>query len=228
MNQLLSRFFKSFLLSSILLAILGLLLIFQSEFTIFSISYIVGGILVGIGVFTLINYFRNINSSYAKELDIIYGIVSIVLGVLIIKHPKAIASVIPLIIGAVIIISSAAKLQYSLDLKKNKNDLWKVTMGIAVLTILCGTLLIFNPFAGAVYITKIVGVLIFVYALLDIISTLTLKNTVSQIHTAIEEGIVEAEVTEEKEAEEEEEEEEDTKKEKKATKKKTTKKKGAK
>ena len=173
-------------------------------------------------MFTLINYFRNINSSFAKELDIIYGIVSIVLGVLIIKHPKAIASVIPLIIGAVIIISSAAKLQYSLDLRKNKNDLWKVTMGISVLTILCGTLLIFNPFAGAVYLTKIVGVLIFVYALLDIISTLTLKNTVSQIHTAIEEKIVEAEITEENDDEVEE------KKEKKTTKKKTTKKKGAK
>ena len=46
-------------------------------------------------------------------------------------------------------------------------------------------------------IVSIIMLLIFVYALLDIISTLTLKNTVSQIHTAIEEKIVEAEITEE-------------------------------
>lgn len=218
MNQLLSRFFKSILLSSVLLAILGLLLIFQSEITIFSISYIIGGVLVAIGVFTLLSYVRNINHPAANELNIIYGAVTIILGVLIIKHPKAIASVIPLIIGTIIVVNSAAKLQYSLDLKKNKNDLWKTTMGISILTILCGTLLIFNPFVGAVYFTKIVGVLIFVYALLDIISTVSLKNTVSQIHDAIEEGIKEADITEEDSKEEKEKPKKTTKKRKKTKK----------
>ena len=72
-------------------------------------------------------------------------------------------------------------------------------MIFSILTMLCGILLIFNPFTGAEFITKIIGILILVYAILDVISTITIRNTVKHIHVAIEEGIAEAEVVEEKE-----------------------------
>jgi len=59
---------------------------------------------------------------------------------------------------------------------------------------------VINPFKGAEFLTKIVGVLITVYSVLDIISTLTIKNTLKQIHTAIEDTIVDAEIIEEKDS----------------------------
>jgi UPF0716 family protein affecting phage T7 exclusion len=62
-------------------------------------------------------------------------------------------------------------------------------MIISVITIVCGIMLIFNPFKGAVFITKVVGALILTYAVLDIISTLTIKNTVKQLHEAIAESV---------------------------------------
>jgi uncharacterized membrane protein HdeD (DUF308 family) len=55
MSELMNKVFKSSLFSSIGLAILGLLLIFQSEITIMSISYIVGAILVALGTLATIN-----------------------------------------------------------------------------------------------------------------------------------------------------------------------------
>jgi len=198
MSNILNRFFKSILLSSIILATLGLLLIFQSEITIIAIAYIIGGVLIAIGVLTLLNYIREIDNPLRNELNIIYGIVSIVLGIIVIKNPPAMASVIPLVIGVIIIINSAAKLEYSLELKKSNNDLWKTTMILSIITVLCGILLIFNPFAGAVVLTKIVGILIFVYAILDIISTVAFEKTVKSIRKKIEENTVEAEIVEEK------------------------------
>ena len=75
-------------------------------------------------------------------------------------------------------------------------------MALSLITVLCGILLIFNPFAGAVFITKIVGILILAYALLDIISTLMFENTVRNIKKEIKEIVEdtkEAEVIEEKE-----------------------------
>ena len=114
-------------------------------------------------------------------------------------NPQAIASVIPFILGIAIIISSATKLQYAFELKANNNRLWKVTMLISILSTLFGVILLFNPFKGAVMFTKIVGIFILGYAILDIISTITIKRNVKIIHNAIEAVVIDADVVEEKE-----------------------------
>lgn len=199
MEGLMKNFSRSSLISSIVLIVLGVLLIFQSEATIISISYIIGGVLILLGVLALLRFVKNSNKDAKSELDIIYGIVTIILGVLIINNPQAIASIIPFVLGISIIINSATKLQYAFELKANENNLWKATMFLSLISALCGIVLIFNPFKGAVVFTKIVGLFIILYSILDIISTLTINKNVSIIHSAIEGAVVDAEVIEEEE-----------------------------
>lgn len=214
MSELMNKIFKSSLFSSVGLAILGLLLIFQSEITIVSISYIIGAVLVALGALAAINYVKSKETNNRKEMDIVYGTVCIVLGILVICNPQGIASLLPFIIGLVIIITSATKLQYGVELKRQNSNLWKTTVILSIITMLCGVLLIFNPFQGAIFITKVVGILILIYAILDIISTISIKRTVNKLHKSIEQHIVEAEVIEETE------EKETTKKDKKGKEKK--------
>lgn len=196
MSDLMSKFFRSSILGSVGMAILGILLIFYSEITIVSISYIIGAILVAIGVLAILKFIKAYNNSNKNELDMVYGIVSVVLGIIVITNPEGIASIIPFVVAIVIIISSATKLQYSLELKRSNNDLWKSTMIISIITMLCGILLVFNPFQGAVMFTRVVGILILIYAILDLSSTIAIKRSVKQIRDAIEE-VIEAEVVEE-------------------------------
>ncbi len=198
MNKFMEKIFKSSLLNSMALIILGLLLIFQSEATIVSISYIIAAVIIVVGVVAGLRYIKNFKEDTRSELDLIYSVVCIVLGIVVIKNPQAIASIIPFVIGVVIIINSATKLQYSMELKENQNNLWKSTMILALITTVCGIVLIFNPFSGAVLITRIVGILILIYSILDIISTLSIRSTVKQIHNAVEETIVDAEIIEDK------------------------------
>ncbi len=197
MSDLMNKFFRSSILGSLGMAILGILLIFYSEITIVSISYIIGAILIAIGVLALLKFIRAYDKASKNELEIVYGIVCVILGIIVITNPKGIASIIPFVVAIIIIVNSATKLQYSLELKKSDNDLWKSTMIISLVSMLCGVLLIFNPFEGVVMITRVVGVLILIYALLDLSSTISIKRSVKQIHEAIEE-IVEADVVEEK------------------------------
>jgi len=215
MKNVMSKFFKTSLFSSIGLAILGILLIFQSELTIVSLSYIIGAVLVALGILGVINYAKNKETEKKKEMDLVYGTVCIVLGLVVIGNPQGIASLIPFVIGMVIIISSVIKLQYSIELKGKGNNLWKSTFILSVTTLLCGILLIFNPFQGAVIITKIIGILILVYAILDIISTISIKSTVNKLHKSIEEHIAEADVVEESEDDEDKKSKRNNKKEEK-------------
>lgn len=199
MEKLMKKFFRSSIITSVVLLTLGLLLFFQSEATIVAISYIIGGILVALGVLAIIKFIQGTNKEGKNELEIVYGVVTVILGTLIIKNPEAIASIIPLILGVAIIISSATKLQYAFELKANSNKLWKATMLVSIISTLCGVILLFNPFKGAVVFTKVVGLFIIIYAVLDTISTLTIKRNVKIIHNAIEAVVTDAEVIEETE-----------------------------
>lgn len=207
---------KSSIVTSILLLTLGILLVFESEATIYTISYIVGAILICAGAYALIRFFTNSKKTTNSiiGLDVLYGIVTIILGGLIIKNPGAIGSLLPIVLGIAIIVSSANKIQYAFSLKNGDNDLWKTTMVISIVGTICGVVLLFNPFAGAVLIMRIVGIFIIIYAILDAVSTFIIKKNVEEFRNVISSTKVEeADIVEEKETKE------NKKKSKKSTKK---------
>ena len=204
MSNFMKKGFTSSLITSIILAVLGILLIVATEATIISISYIIGGILILLGFFGLVDYIRKIDTETKTSVDLVYGIVTVILGVLIVMNPKAIASIINYVLGIIIVISSAVKLNYAIQLKGNNNSLWKSTIIFSLITTICGLILIFKPFTGAIVATKIIGAIVLIYAILNIISTLTIRKEVLNLHKAIsnannEKVTREAEVVEEKE-----------------------------
>lgn len=201
METLMKKFFRSSLISSIILMIIGVLLILQSEITIITISYLIGTLLIAMGAIAIIKFIKNINNVAREELDIFYGVVTIILGVIVVYNPEAIASIIPIIIGIGIIINSATKLQYALELRKSLNKQWKTTVVISIISAVCGVILICNPFKGAVVIMQIIGGFIVAYSILDIVSTITIKKNVAAIHNAIDGNINDAEVVDEENVE---------------------------
>ena len=201
MDNLMKKFFRSSIVTSTILVILGMLLFFKSEATIITIAYIIGAILIALGAVAIITFIKNTNNVEKNQLDIVYGVVTIIMGVLVVSTPEAIASIIPIIIGIGIVISSATKLQYSFELKSCNNPQWKATMIVSIISTICGIIWLVNPFKGAVVITQVVAIFIIVYGLLDIISTIIIKKNVNAIYNAIEEEVSEAEVVSESETE---------------------------
>lgn len=198
MESLMKKFFKSSLFISTILIILGFLLVFKSDTTIMMISYIIGGVLVAIGILALIRYIRAGESPLERnELDIVYGIVTVIFGIIIIQSYQAVASVIPAVLGVAIIINSAGKLNYAFQLKDDENRMWKTTMVVAIISVIFGVILLFNPFEAALSIMKIIGIVIIIYALLDLISTIAIRRNVNKIQRAVEETITDAVIVEE-------------------------------
>ena len=189
MSNFMKRIYRSSLLTSIVAAFVGLMLIIASTEIIIAISYSVGAVLIALGVIGIISYIRELNTEESDQLDLVYGLVTIILGAIVIQNPTAIASIIPIVFGLVMIISSSIKINYALNLKSKDNDLWKSTLILSLLTTLCGVLLIFRPFEGADLIAKILGAIILSYAILDIISTITIKRNIKKLHKEIKESV---------------------------------------
>ena len=165
------------LISSIFLLLLGLLLFFKSGATLIGISYLVGGVLIALGVIAIINFLRNSSKDIFVELNIVYGIVSIVAGIFLVTVPEFIGSIIPIVVGIAVIISSSFKIQQALVLKNLGSKYFAPSIIMAIMCLICGVVILFNPFTSAVVVTQIIGLFMIIYAVLDIINSFILKKS---------------------------------------------------
>ena len=183
------RLFRMSIFTSIFFIALGLFLVIKPDTTITAISYIIGGIIMVTGITFLIKYFSNREQYGLFSGDLIFGVLSIVIGLVLILNPTALAKVIPFIIGVWILISSVTKIEYSMQLKSIDNRAWVYTMIIAIITFSWGLLLIFDPFGGAMAITQIIGIFILVYAILDFIEIFIIRKNLKDIKKEVKEAI---------------------------------------
>ena len=178
MKSEIKNMFVSSLISSCVMLVMGLILFINPESTITLISYIFGGVLVIVGANALINYYMR--KQQISTFELIYGVLGIVGGLILILNPRAIASLIPLVLGIWITISSLGKLKYIWD-NAMKDRKGTISLIITIIMLILGILLIFKPFDGAKMIAQMVGLFLVIYAILDIVQSFMIKSTVTAI-----------------------------------------------
>ena len=183
MKSEIKNMFISSLISSCVMLVMGLILFINPESTITLISYIFGGVLVIVGANALINYYMR--KQQISTFELIYGVLGIVGGLILILNPRAIASLIPLVLGIWITISSLGKLKYIWD-NAMKDRKGTISLVITIIMLILGILLIFKPFDGAKMIAQMVGLFLVIYSILDIVQSFMIKNTVESIVVEIE------------------------------------------
>ena len=160
--------------SSILFIVIGLLLFFKPGDTLKTISYVIGGLILVFGIFGVARFSKS--DKKGLNFDLIYGILSLLAGLIIICNPEALASIIPIILGIWIVINSAIKIQYSFYMKSDTSKKWIATLTMSSITLICGIVLLFNPFKAASYVAQAVGLFIIVYAVIDLVESFMMKN----------------------------------------------------
>lgn len=184
--------YKTSLIFSIVLFIIGLFLLIKPEATLDTISYIIGILLMIWGVIPVITFISNKDNNNYLETSFIIGIFAVIFGIIVMLNPKFIVSIIPFVIGIWMIINGITKLTYSINLNKETDAMNSII--ISAIILVCGIVLVFNPFAGAKVLTQIIGIFIIIYSVLDIIECHTLKKNVKQISKKVkkEDNIIEA------------------------------------
>lgn len=180
MKNMFSNFLKLSILSSIIFILFGLLLFINPDGVITSISLIIGLILLIIGIVELVCYFKDrINYQNILMLSLFF----IATGIILISNPNIIATIIPIFIGVCMLALGIQKIDIAMLIKGS--DRWVYILITGIITLLCGILLIVNPIKGAFIATKMIGLIIMVYSVLDIIDCLVLKKNVKEINKII-------------------------------------------
>lgn len=179
--EYLEKFLKktgwSSLLSSVVFAILGIILIVNPEGTVKLISGILGTMFILIGLYKLATYFANREDNNFYDLNLAYGIIAVILGIVTIVYTREIGSIFRILIGIWIIYSSITRMNLSVRLKAIDSKVWLYSLIIALAMFICGLYIIFT--ANVIIIT--IGTIILIYSILDIIESVLFLNNVSKL-----------------------------------------------
>lgn len=179
MKDMLKKTTNKNMITSIIILLFGIFIFIKPDTTVKTISFLLGIILLISGINNIVGAFNNKES--INDLNIAIGIIIIVASLVLFFNPTIIASIIPLIVGIYMIISSAFKLQYLYSLKSLTNKWDTSVVIIAIVTLILGVLLVFNPFGGVIAITKLIGIFLVIYAILDIVNNINIKKKVKDV-----------------------------------------------
>ena len=172
---MLKKVFNISIISSVLLFLFGLVLAVNAEGFIKSITVAIGVVLLLIGVFPVIDYFRYRKDGLGASVGLISGIFSIVCGLMLLINEDLLMILIPVFIGVWMIINGINKIQVSFEIKDLGEKSWIITFIYSILIIVLGGYFIVNPISGATTVTSFIGIILCIYAVLDIIDCIIIK-----------------------------------------------------
>ena len=172
---MLKKVFNISIISSVLLFLFGVVLAVNAEGFIKSITVAIGVVLLLIGVFPVIDYFRYRKEGLGASVGLISGIFSIVCGLMLLINEDLLMILIPVFIGVWMIINGINKIQVSFEIKDLGEKSWIITFIYSILIMVLGGYFIVNPISGATTVTSFIGIILCIYAVLDIIDCIIIK-----------------------------------------------------
>lgn len=167
MNKYLEKYVSkdpSSLINSVLFLLIGIILFANPNGIISFISYIIGIVVIIVGVVKILSAVKNKGASnYDSNLTI--GIICAVVGVILIFCGSIIELVFRFFIGGWILLSGVNKLVNALNLK-NVSDKWKALLVISILLIIIGLYVILR--SNLVFSS--IGLIMIIYSSISIIS----------------------------------------------------------
>ena len=161
MNKLLSKDPTS-IINSVLFLLIGIILFTYGDDIISVISYILGVVVIIIGVVKTLNATKN-NTSPNYNANLALGIMLIVLGIALIFCGPIIKIVLRFFIGAWILVGGANKLIAAINLKKESKD-WIKLLVISILLLVIGLYVVLKSLGF-----KYIGLVMIIYSVIAIV-----------------------------------------------------------
>ncbi|MCI8518956.1 MAG: DUF308 domain-containing protein [Clostridia bacterium] len=165
------------ILTSLVLAALGGVLIWKPTETVKFVSYALGAIFIIVGIAKVINYFLSRGKYEFYNYDLVFGLMAIVLGIITICCSSTIGSIFRIIIGIWIVYSSIIRLNLSFKLKSMDVKAWIYSFILAILMFICGLYVALSE--GSIVIA--IGIVIVIYAVIDIAESIIFMRNVKDI-----------------------------------------------
>ena len=160
------------ILTGVLYILLGIVALVIPETMQKTLGYLIGIVLIVAGLISIICYLlRDARENYYHN-EFVFGLVGMVVGAAVLYKVEVIISLIPFILGILVLFSGCSKLQDAIDLKRLGYGSWAGMLVVAVINIILGIVLICNPFKAAIVLFRVLGVGLILSGASDCFSTI--------------------------------------------------------
>lgn len=186
------RFEKSSIIISILFFLLGLILFIDFNKVINFVSYVLGTIIIALGVYKLWSYYRKkLNNDLTDYNEFGFGVVDLILGVLIIVLAEAFTTILRFFVGGYILLAGINRFVQTMSNNELKRNKFISLLLMSIIVIGLGVYTILNKNS-----LDIIGLLIMIYSVIEIIESVMFRT--SNKKEEINNEVIEVEVVEKK------------------------------
>ena len=170
MRNLMETLAKYAILRALIYLMLGFLMLFFPNSMIHILVYILAAYLIIQGIINLVLYFRRRSQPDTAYFEIVSGVFFLILGLVLIVFLKPIISIVPIILGILIVLNGTIGFVQAIDAKK-----YGMKSGVAmilynVVLVIVGIILMLNPFASVTVLFRVFGIIMIVMGIMEIIN----------------------------------------------------------
>ena len=192
--KLLKSIRKEYIVSSAIIILLGIILAFFPTASTKFLCYGVAAFFILMGVVVTIKYCRSLDKGFLETMSLVAGILIGLLGFYILVKPLALASILWLVFGIIMVVDGIYKIMHAISLGKNGATRWWTVLIIAAITTLLGLIVVFKSEAVAIGFIRFIGIAFIVDGIADIFSTIYLSKVIKKLEPEyVESKITEAE-----------------------------------
>ena len=174
------------MLTSLLYIVLGIVALLIPETMVKTLGYLIGILLILAGAVSMICYLlREAHQNYYRN-DFGYGLMGIAVGILFLYKVDWIISLVPAILGILVVASGCRKLQDVIDMKRMGYGNWVLVLILAAVNVAFGVGLIMNAFEAALLFLQLVGAGLIFSGVTDCASCLYLAGKVKKYFEDLE------------------------------------------
>lgn len=139
--------------------------------------YKIGGVLfIGIGIAKVVGYFSKDVLQLAFQHDLAMGIVSMIIGLLMLIWTKDMMRILTICLGLFMLVEALLKIQTAIDARQIGMRGWWLILIIGLTTAVIGGLLVTVPIRGTNLIIRLMGLMILAYGIMNLY---VVQNTVN-------------------------------------------------
>lgn len=166
------------LLTAILSAIYGLVLIIWPDTSAKTLCYVIGAVIIIVGLLYVIQYARkDVRKDFYRN-DLVYGLFAIALGIMALIKVQVVESIIPVVLGIIVLFSGIVKLQNAFDLLRMKYSNWPVVMILSAINIIFAIILIVEPVWVVNALFRLIGIGLLFGGVTDLVTMLFFTNKI--------------------------------------------------
>jgi len=171
---------KSMIGTSIITAILGIVLVIAPIQSIQLITIAIAIVFMVIGLVQVYFYIKSSRAEKMTSLSLVLGVILLAIGLYLLTNSTSLGKLITTIIGIFVCIKALFKIQYAMNLK-GISPKWKNNLYAGLLYLVLGAIIILNPLDSLELFLRIVGVVLIIGSVAEFVETFQVLKTLDNV-----------------------------------------------